>query len=65
MQILIGLILAFVLVAIFSNRATRHCRWREYRDSAGSDWTCIHCGARTRGPQGQPPATCLREADER
>lgn len=60
MLVIVGLILAFVLIAVFSNRATRACRWRERRHSGGSQWTCIQCGARVEGRQGDPPRTCLR-----
>lgn len=63
MHILIGLVLALVLIALFSNRATRRCRWREYpRAGADSDWKCVHCGAGTTGPRGKPPRDCLRGA---
>lgn len=62
MLVLIGLILAFVLVAVFSNRRTRLCRWRERRGAQASTWTCVHCGARTEGERGTPPAACLRDA---
>ncbi|SMX47306.1 hypothetical protein [Maliponia aquimaris] len=60
MLVVVGLILAFVLIAVFSNRATRHCRWRERRHGDASSWTCIHCGARVEGKPGEPPRTCLR-----
>ena len=55
-----GLILAFVLIAVFSNRATRHCRWRENRAGAATTWHCAYCGATTGGERGQPPQTCHR-----
>ncbi len=61
MIIVIGLIVAFVLVAVFSNRSTRQCRWREYRSEAESQWRCIYCGAETIGPHGKTPQVCLRE----
>ncbi len=60
MFVIIGLIIAFVLIAVFSNRATRLCRWRERRSETGSTWTCIHCGARVEGQEDKPPTTCLR-----
>jgi hypothetical protein len=67
MHILIGLVIAFALVAIFSNRKTRHCRWREYRDLSGaaadSTWRCVHCGLETSGHRGKEPKTCLRQTD--
>ncbi|CUH77964.1 hypothetical protein [Tropicibacter naphthalenivorans] len=58
---LLGLLLAFVLVAIYSNPATRACRWREYRQEDGARWVCVHCGAETLGEAGQKPKTCLRD----
>ncbi|WGW03906.1 hypothetical protein [Tropicibacter oceani] len=63
MFIVVGLIIAFVLVAVFSNRATRQCRWREYKSGADSHWHCVHCGAETTGAQGTPPKRCLRPDD--
>ena len=61
MLTLIGLVVAFVLVAVLTNRATRACRWREYPGEGGSRWTCVNCGAETEGARGRPPATCLRD----
>ncbi|ETX29945.1 hypothetical protein [Roseivivax isoporae] len=62
MLTLIGLVVAFVLVAVLTNRATRACRWREYRHSdTESTWTCVQCGARTTGIRGRAPETCLRD----
>ena len=51
MHIAIGLIVAFVLVALLSNRKTRACRWRADRrqdSEQGSYFRCMHCGAETR-----------------
>lgn len=64
MLIVVGLIVAFVLIAVFSNRATRLCRWRERRANGTSTWTCIHCGAQLPGPIGQPPRVCHRPDGE-
>ncbi len=61
MFVVIGLIVAFILIAVFSNRATRYCRWRERRGDGDSTWTCIHCGATVRGARGQPPSDCYRD----
>lgn len=61
MFVVIGLIVAFVLIAVFSNRATRYCRWRERRSDGDSTWTCIYCGATLRGARGQPPSDCYRD----
>lgn len=64
MHILIGLIIAFIVVALLSNRKTRHCRWREYRQEMGSRWRCVHCGHEIMGAQGQTPKRCLRSQEE-
>ncbi|KUF12646.1 hypothetical protein [Pseudoponticoccus marisrubri] len=61
MLVIVGLVVAFILIAVFSNRATRNCRWREYPQGDQSRWTCIHCGAETRGPRGKTPQRCLRD----
>ncbi|MHA7875921.1 hypothetical protein [Roseivivax sp.] len=64
MVIVVGLILAFVLIAIFANRETRSCRWREYRQSEGESlWRCVQCGAATEGQSGKPPQICLKSDD--
>jgi hypothetical protein len=60
MLVVVGLIIAFVLIAVFSNRDTRYCPWRERRGRDGSQWACIHCGATVAGEQGKPPLRCLR-----
>ncbi len=61
MLVVVGLIVAFVLVAVFSNRATRGCRWREYRVS-GCDlrtrWHCVACGAEVFTSDGGAPKVC-------
>ncbi|SDO26728.1 hypothetical protein SAMN05216196_104255 [Lutimaribacter pacificus] len=54
------IILALIGVAILSNRATRECRWREYRHADGPFWRCAACGAETVTPNGKPPKICLR-----
>ncbi|NQY59106.1 hypothetical protein [Cognatishimia sp.] len=64
MHIAIGLIVAFALVALLSNRKTRACRWRADRrqdSEQGSFYRCMHCGAETRTADGRPPKICLRE----
>lgn len=61
MIIIAGLILAFVLILVFSNRATRHCRWREDRrgDGAGArKYRCMACGAVAFTTTGKPPSDC-------
>ncbi|TNF22145.1 MAG: hypothetical protein EP318_04640 [Rhodobacteraceae bacterium] len=61
MIVALGLLIAFVLVLIFSRPATRNCRWREYPRGAESDWRCAFCGAATTGPRGRKPRTCHRD----
>ena len=61
MIVALGLIVAFLLMLVFSNRKTRACRWREYPKGTTSHWTCINCGAETEGQRGKPPAMCLRD----
>ncbi|MGH1464342.1 MAG: hypothetical protein ACRBBQ_03185 [Cognatishimia sp.] len=65
MHILIGLILAFVLVAVFSNRKTRYCRWRmdKRRDQDGQRfYLCTYCGQSGFTENGKPPKLCLRKS---
>ncbi|MBW4709666.1 hypothetical protein KX928_17910 [Roseobacter sp. YSTF-M11] len=63
MHIVLGLIIAFIVVAIFArrNRNTRGCRWRE--DRAGNrgslrKYKCAACGAEAFTSQKGPPQTC-------
>jgi len=63
MHIIIGLILAFVLLAIFRNRKTRICRWRRNRSGdnhAGVMFKCMMCGAEIRVPRETPPNFCMK-----
>ncbi|MHA6326201.1 hypothetical protein [Roseivivax sp. CAU 1753] len=61
MLVPIGLIIAFIIVAIVARKGMRACRWRETRDGQGqSDWVCVQCGATMQGPSGVPPKHCLR-----
>lgn len=60
MVVVIGLIIAFVLIVVFSNRSTRKCRWREYPDQFDSRWTCVQCGQETRASRGKAPKVCLK-----
>ncbi len=62
MLVALGLIVAFVLVAVYSNPKRRTCRWREYRQSSGTTWHCIQCGAQVTAPPGRPPQDCFRKA---
>ena len=61
MLVVVGLIVAFILVIIYSNRATRACRWREYR-AGGCDlrvrWRCAACGAEVFTSDGDAPKVC-------
>lgn len=61
MHILIGLGLAFVIVAMFARRrASRDCRWREYKTGDFSTWRCAFCGAEMMGEKDQMPRLCFR-----
>ncbi len=61
MFVVIGLVLALVLVLIFSNRRTRNCRWREDRagDRDGQKhYKCMSCGPDAFTSTGKPPLDC-------
>ncbi|WP_299674070.1 hypothetical protein [uncultured Roseobacter sp.] len=63
MHIVIGLIIAFVLVAFFArrNRGTRRCRWREDRTGnrgALRKYKCAACGAEAFTATKGPPDSC-------
>lgn len=63
MIVVIGLLVAFVLIVIFSNRRTRACRWREDRrgDLDGmKKYRCAACGAEAYTETGAPPLICHR-----
>ncbi|MEP5805798.1 MAG: hypothetical protein ABJ310_10010 [Roseobacter sp.] len=66
MHIVIGLLIAFVIVAIFArrNKATRKCRWRADktgdRDSLRK-YRCAACGAEAFTAQSGPPTDCKSE----
>ena len=50
MIVAVGLVIAFVLVLIFSNRQTRNCRWREKRRNDRDClryYHCVSCAAET------------------
>jgi hypothetical protein len=62
MLVVVGLIIAFVLVAIYSRRETRVCRWREQRqgdEASRTRWRCAACGAELVTPYGELPKVCL------
>ena len=61
MIVVAGLLLAFILILIFSNPATRACRWREDRtgDRGGQKkFRCMACGAEAFTSTGKPPLDC-------
>lgn len=60
MHIIVGLGIVLLLMAIFANRKTRACRWREDRRTDPVTWRCAFCGAQTPGKAGRPPDHCLR-----
>lgn len=60
----IGLILAFILVVVFTKRSTRKCRWRENRgfDLEGQKYyKCMSCGAEVFTKTGKEPTVCSAE----
>lgn len=62
MVIVVGLIVAFVLVLVFSNRRTRNCRWRadRTRDVDGQHYhRCMACGAEAFTSEAGPPKDCF------
>jgi hypothetical protein len=64
MLVVIGLLIAFVLVVLFSNRATRACRWRmDRRGGRGVavKYRCAACGAVAFTTDGKPPLDCLKD----
>ena len=63
MVVVVGLIIAFVLIAVFARRGMRGCRWRMDRtqDRDGQRfYRCAACGAAelTDGP---PPRRCMAQ----
>jgi hypothetical protein len=62
--VVIGLIVAFILVVLLSNRRTRVCRWRADRrgDLPGRrKYRCAACGAEAFTMTGKPPLDCLAD----
>ena len=61
MIVIIGLLIAFVLILIFSNRDIRQCKWRADRrldkDSL-SFFRCAVCGAECFTNDRRPPRLC-------
>ncbi|MEI4197413.1 hypothetical protein [Roseovarius sp. E0-M6] len=60
MIIVAGLVLAFVLMLIFSRPDMRLCRWRKNRDAG--QWRCAYCGAVWEGLE--QPNRCLRRKSD-
>lgn len=61
----VGLVVVFVLLLVFSNRRTRGCRWREDRtrdDARGRCYHCMACGAVSFTKTGRPPKICFAAA---
>jgi len=66
MHIVIGLIVAFVIVAIFArrNKLTRKCRWRADRTGDRGElrkYRCAACGAEAFTATDGPPRDCKSE----
>lgn len=62
MIVVVGLVIAFVLLLVFSNRKTRRCRWRQdrTRDVDGARYYhCTACGAEVFTKDDAPPKECL------
>lgn len=62
----IGLVVAFILVVVFTKRETRKCRWRENRrlDHDGQKYfKCMFCGAEVFTGNGKEPQTCIAPDD--
>ncbi|SEP14675.1 hypothetical protein SAMN04490248_12921 [Salinihabitans flavidus] len=63
MVIVVGLIVAIVLIVIFSRPSMRNCRWRRdrSRDTGGQEFhVCAACGATMLCEPGKAPRRCLR-----
>jgi hypothetical protein len=60
MLIVVGLVVAFALIAWYRWRypGTRQCRWRA--DLEAGLWHCTYCGARAPHDPAGPPRACLR-----
>lgn len=61
---LVGVIVAIVLIAHYSNTASRDCRWREdrRRTTSGDEqaYVCAACGAVAFTTNHKPPFDCRR-----
>jgi hypothetical protein len=61
MLLIVGIIVTFILVVVFSNPRMRGCRWREDRRAAPGTYRCAACGAHTVTADGKPPRVCLAD----
>ncbi len=62
MLVIVGLFVAFVVVAIFAKQGTRGCRWRrdKTRDRDGLHFfRCAACAEEALASRGKTPQTCL------
>ena len=64
MLVVVGLVIAFVLVAIYArrNRGRRNCRWREERSGNRGElrkYRCAACGAEAFTSTKGPPEKCF------
>ncbi len=63
MHVAIGLVIAFIIVALYArrNRGTRRCRWREDRTGNRGPlrkYICAACGAEAFTAAKGPPRDC-------
>lgn len=68
MLVVVGLVIAFILVAIYArkNRGRRNCRWRQERSGDRGElrkYRCTACGAEAFTATKGPPDKCF--ANER
>ncbi|MDA7427270.1 hypothetical protein PGB28_02285 [Primorskyibacter aestuariivivens] len=60
MIIIAGLIIAFILLILFSRPDLRHCRWRRGREEGALVWRCAFCGAKVTDGSATPPKVCFK-----
>jgi len=68
MIVVVGLIIAFALILIFSDRRTRNCRWRRdrRRDADGMHFhRCMTCGHEVWTEGEKPPKMCYSNAPDK
>ncbi len=64
MLVVVGLVIAFIVVAIYArrNRGRRNCRWREQRSGDKGQlrkYRCAACGAEAFTATKGPPEKCF------